>query len=74
MKPVDRRILEMLERTKPAKLGGMWLKSATLAENLDHNNDYINQRVRQLLEEGYVESGTKGYYRISDRGSEFINQ
>lgn len=73
MKPVDNRILELLERTKPAKLGGLWLKGATIAENLDLSGNYVNRRLRQLEREGYVESGSKGYYRITERGAEYIN-
>lgn len=72
MKPIDKQILDMLERTKPAQLGGMWIKGATIARNIDKNSDYINSRLRRLNEEGYVETDDRGYYRITSRGSQYI--
>lgn len=72
--PVDSRILELMERTRQAKLGGVWFKSATVAVNLDLSKDYVNKRMRELKERGYVEMREypQGYYRITEKGSEFI--
>lgn len=74
MKPVDRRILELLEQTKSAKVGGLWMKGATIATNLNNSTDYINRRLRELKENDYVETRErpKGYYRITKKGSSFV--
>lgn len=74
MKPVDTRILELLEQTKSAKLDGLWMKGATIAVNLEVSKNYVNKRLRKLAQEGYVEKldHQRGYYRISDTGTEFV--
>lgn len=74
MMPVDDRILELLERTRAAKVGGLWVKGATVAVNLDLSANYVNKRLRKLEKEGYVErrDRPKGYYRITEKGSEFV--
>lgn len=71
MKPMDVRILEVLERTKSAKIGGLWLKGATIAKNLNASSDYVGNRLRQLQTEDYVEADG-GYYRITEKGSLFV--
>lgn len=74
MKPVDSRILELMERTRQAKLGGVWFKSATIAVNLEMSNDYVNKRMKELNEHDFVEQRDypQGYYRITEEGTEFI--
>lgn len=74
MKPVDSRILEMLEQTKAAQYGGLWLTGRVIAGNLDMSGNYMNKRLRQLVEEGYVEHRKGGFYRIDDKGTRFVEE
>ena len=71
---MDRRILELLERTTRAKAGGLWLKPTALAYNLGATRQYVNERLIKLTEEGYVDRTGDGFYRISDKGIKFVRE
>lgn len=73
MKPMDRRILELMTQTASAKPGGIYWKPGHLAKNLDASRNYINHRIRELLDHGYVNSDN-GYYRVTEKGMEFARR
>lgn len=72
MKPIDERILEFLAQTERVKVGGLWFKPAGIARNVGHDRDYVNRRLRVLLERELVEQSSDGYYRITTDGTEFV--
>lgn len=71
MKPMDRRILELMAETRRVKMSGLWLKPTGLAWNIGADRSYVNQRLVELAEKGYVET-EDGFYRISDQGYHYI--
>ena len=73
MLPMDRRILELMERSKTVRPSGLWLTPKTIAVNLDATGDYCNRRLREMEGHGYVDN-SDGYYRITNKGSEFIRR
>lgn len=72
MKPMDRRILELLAGTREAKLQGMWIKPSGVARNIGATRSYVNGRLIELTDRGYVEKSEDKYYRITDKGVHFI--
>lgn len=71
---VRREILDLLERSKRLKPGGLWLNPAAVARNLGRSNNYINTEMRELYQDGLVESDGNGYYRIAADGSDLIRE
>lgn len=70
MMPMDRRILELMAQTAAVKPGGLAWKPGHIAKNLNASRDYINHRIRDLHDHGYVKS-EDGYYRITEQGITF---
>lgn len=68
---MDRRILDLLEKTTRVKVDGLWLTPKSIALAIDANNKYVNTRLGELLDRGYVEKGN-GSYRITQRGLNHI--
>lgn len=66
MMPVDDYILEEL-----ADAGAGTPQS--LALDLDYNNDYLGTRCRKLVAYGLLERPTKGLYRITEEGREYLS-
>ena len=69
---MDRRILEYMAQTRDLKFGGMWLRPHGLARNLGTSREYVNRRLIELTDRGYVETDGEGYYRITDEGVDFV--
>lgn len=72
MRPMDSRILEFLGRTEQVKYGGMWMKPTGVAINIGADRSYVNTRLRKLAEEGYVERSEDGFYKINDKGRDYL--
>ena len=73
MKPADVRILEILAGTQQAKVGGLWLKAATIAQNVDLNPNYVGRRCRTLAEHDLIDK-EGDYYRIKDSGAAYVTK
>lgn len=71
---VRREILDILERSKRLKPGGLWLNPAAVARNLGRSNNYINTQMRELYQDDLLESDGDGYYRIAPDGSDRIRE
>ncbi|MCL9818383.1 MarR family transcriptional regulator (plasmid) [Natronocalculus amylovorans] len=62
----DDRILETLESS------GLVLSPSVIAYNTDYTRNYINKRMRKLLNKGLVERHTEGLYSITDKGRAYL--
>lgn len=69
---VAREILDLFERSRRLKTGGLWLNPAAVARNLGRSKNYINTQLRELESAGYVETDGDGYYRIADTGAKAL--
>lgn len=48
------------------------MSPAALALNLDISRTYAGERLRELHDHGYVDRDEKSYYRITQRGSDYL--
>ncbi len=62
----DDRILETLESS------GLVLSPSVIAYNTDYTRNYINKRMRKLLNKGLFERHTEGLYSITDKGRAYL--
>ena len=74
MRPVDEKILDYLNRTRRAKVGGLWMKPNTLARNISTTRSYVSTRLQVLVENGAVERDDQGFYRITDSGTDILSR
>lgn len=74
MRPTDREILEVLERSRQLKVGGLWMNPATVARNINRTRGHVNARLRELQDHGLAESDGDGYYRITDEGTDVLKE
>jgi len=65
--PVDHRILEALAHS------GMELTPTVIARNIDYTRRYVNTRLGELVEKGFVERAERGWYAITDDGIAYLN-
>ncbi|MHB9288158.1 transcriptional regulator [Halobacteriales archaeon Cl-PHB] len=65
--PIDDRVLETLERS------GLVLTPAVIAYNIDKSREEVTRRLSVLVDTGLVEREKRGYYRITDAGSDYLN-
>lgn len=73
MTPMDERILELLERSRSVKSGGLWFQTKGIAINLNANMKYVSARLQELAQHGYVDR-EDNMYRISEKGIDYILQ
>ena len=68
MTGADDRILEFFEEHRIA------LSPATLTHHLDYSKTHINNRMRKLADEGFLERvpDVRGLYRITDLGLAYL--
>jgi len=64
--PIDDRILEALESS------GMILSPAVIAINIDKSRGEVNRRLSQLAEYGLITRIKRGYYEITEEGSQYL--
>ena len=64
--PLDERILEALETS------GMILSPAVIAINIDKSRSGVNRRLAVLVEYGLVTRVKRGYYEITEQGSQYL--
>jgi len=65
--PVDHRILEALEHS------GMELTPTVIARNIDYTRRYVNTRLGELVEKGFVEKLERGWYAITEEGCAYLD-
>ena len=64
--PVDHAILEALDHS------GMELTPAVIARNIDYTRRYVNTRLGELEEKGFVERVDRGWYAITETGAAYL--
>ena len=67
MNQTDDRILELLDES------GLILSPAVIAVNLEYNRSWISRRISKLVDFELVEAVNEGYYRITDRGRDYLS-
>lgn len=65
--PVDDRILEALNHS------GMELTPTVIARNIGYTRRYVNTRLGELVEKGFVKKVDRGWYAITDDGIAYLN-
>lgn len=71
MVQMDERILDLMSKTRRAKVDGLWLTPKSLALALPAERSYVNKRLKELAEHGYVDD-INGLYRITELGHQYI--
>lgn len=64
--PIDDRILESLDSSS------MILSPSVIAINIDKSRDEVNRRLSTLVDYGLVTRVQRGYYKITDRGRQYL--
>lgn len=65
--PVDDRILEALADS------AMELTPTVIARNISYTRRYVNTRLGELVDYGFVERVERGWYAISDDGRAYLD-
>lgn len=71
MMPVDVVILEVLSESD------LELTPNNVARNADYDNDYVRQRLKVLLDEGFVSQSSGAgdpFYEITDAGRDYLRE
>lgn len=69
---VQQQILDLMERSRMLRAGGLWLNPAAVARNIGRSKNYTNTQLRDLYTKNLVETDGDGYYRISPSGSDAV--
>lgn len=72
MRPMDRRILELMAESRRVKMAGLWLRPVGVAKNLDATRQYVSARLSELVKHEFVEQSEDGFYRITDKGYYYV--
>lgn len=69
MRPADDYILELLLRASEI---GIKPNPSTIAYNIDYDNSYVSERLRELRKEEMVERHERSYWNITEKGEEYL--